>query len=319
MDQLLDSMRTSRGLTSMAFYVLVLVIVFFIVFAIGLIYLFSRNITLESVRAKYADLATARILYVITGLVVFFILFMLVNSQYEVYFQKRPKVGIDRPLPPSTTFWKPGTTANPQDPYNLSVKSGEFIMSTPETYSLGIEIIVGDTRSNDKYGPYRHMFHRGSADLKAFINTSSPGSAPKGMGDLLDGLPTQMNPGVFLDQFSNDLMIFVDTDPVGLGEQSYRESIRVPDVPLKRGFYLHLTVHDRLVEVYINCRLAATKLLKGNPKGVLNDWYGRVGFSRAAAIVQNLTLWDSSLYAIETRNMCPPIVVAKNIAPTSCS
>lgn len=318
MDHMLDSMKTSRGLSSMAFYVFILLIVCVIVFIGVAAFILSRNVSLESIRAQYPGLASTRVLYVITGVVVVFILFMLVNSQYEIYFQKKPKMGIDRPLPPSTTFWQPGTTASPQDPYNLTVTSEEFIMSTPETYSLGVEIIVADTRSNDKFGPYRHIFHRGSADLKAFVDRNSPGSAPKGRGDLLDGLPTQMNPGVFLDQFSNDLMIFVDTDPVGLGQQSFRESIRIPDIPLKRGFHLHLTVHDRLLEVYINCRLAATKLLKGNPKGVLNEWYGRVGFSRAAAMVQNLRLWDSNLYAIETRNMCPPIVVKKNIAPSSC-
>lgn len=319
MDQLLDSMKTSRGLSSTAFYIFILLIIFLIAAVVIFIYILSRNTTLESIRASYPELLSARVLYIITGIVVVFIIFMLVNSQYEIYFQKKQTIGIDRPLPPSTKFWIPGSTANPQDPHNLTVTSEEFIMSTPEVYSLGVEIIVADTRSNDKYGPYRHLFHRGSADLKAFTNVSSPGSAPKGMGDLRDGLPSQMNPGVFLDQFSNDLMIFVDTDPIKFGLQSYRESIRIPDIPLKRGFHLHLTIHDRLIEVYINCRLAATKLLKGNPKGVLNDWYGRVGFSRAAAIVQNLTLWDNNLYAIETRNMCPPIVIAKNIAPTACS
>jgi hypothetical protein len=245
---------------------------------------------------------------------------MLINSKYEVYFQKKQTVGINRPIPPSSIFWKPGSSPNPEDPYKLTLATKEFPMTTPEIYSVGIEIIVGDTRTSDKLGPYRHIIHRGSSELMSFTEANSPGSAPKGLGDLNDGLPRQMNPGVFLDQFTNDLIVFIDTDPNKKGSQSFRESIRIQDIPLKKGFHLHLTIHDRLLEVYVNCRLAATKLLQGNPKGVPNDWYGRVGFSRAAAIIQNLRLWDNSLYALELRNMCPAIDLTKRkIAPTSCS
>jgi len=241
---------------------------------------------------------------------------MLFNSQYEVYFQKKNTNGIDRTLPPHTTFWTPATTPNPQDPTNLLLTSDDFPMTGPETYSMSLELLITDTRTTDKFGPYRHLVHRGTSDLQSFI-PNSPGSHPKGAGDLNDGLPSQMNPGIFVDQFSNDLLIFVDTDPVGVGGQAYRESVRISDAPLNKPFYIHLTVHDRLLEVYMNCRLAATKLLHGNPRAVPNDWFGRVGFARARAIVQNMTLWDSNLYAIEIRNMCPGINFAKNLAPTS--
>ena len=176
--------------------------------------------------------------------------------------------------------------------------------------------MVTDTRTIDKFGPYRHLVHRGTDDLSKFI-PNTPGSDRKGAGGLNDGLPTQMNPGIFVDQFSNDLIIFVDTDPIQDGAQAYRESVRIPDIPLNKGFYIHLTIHDRLLEVYLNCRLAATKLLHGTPRAVPNDWFGRTGFSRARAIIQNMSLWDSNLYAIELRNKCPGFVLHKELAPTS--
>jgi len=320
MDQLLNKLKTSKGVTSAAYFFLVILLIIFIILAIAIGYFSTRNISLNSIRSHYPDLISSRILYGITAVVVLFIIGMLVNSQYEVYFQKRQTVGTERAKPEATVFWRPGEKTNPEDPYNLTLTTKEFPMSSPETYSMGLEIIVGDTRSNDKFGPYRHIIHRGSGDLSKFIDTTFPGSAPKGSGGLLDGLPTQMNPGVFIDQFSNDLIIFIDTDPVKLGDQSFRESIRIPDIPLKRGFYLNLTVHDQLLEVYMNCRLVATKLLKGKPRGVDNDWYGRVGFSRASAIIQNLSLWDINLYATEIRNMCPGISITnKNITPSSCT
>ena len=241
---------------------------------------------------------------------------MLFNSQFEIYFQKRQTSGIDRPLPVSKIFWTPAKTPNPQDPTDLLLVSDDFPMTGPETYSMGLEVLITDTRTSDKFGPYRHLAHRGTDDLKRFI-PNSPGSQPKGAGALNDGLPSQMNPGIFIDQFSNDLLIFVDTDPIGLGNETYRESVRIPDSPLNKAFYIHLTVHDRLLEVYINCRLAATKLLHGIPRAVPNEWFGRVGFARSRAIVQNMRLWDSNLYAIEIRNMCPGIKLSKQLAPTS--
>ena len=193
-------------------------------------------------------------------------------------------------------------------------------MTTPETYAVSIELMISDTRTSDKSGPYRHLLHRGTDDLKKFI-PNTPGAHSKGAGDLNDGLPSQMNPGLFVDQFSNDLIIFVDTDPIAgePGSQAYRESVRIADVPLNRAFNVHITVHDRLLEVYMNCRLAATKLLHGTARGVPNEWLGRVGFARARAVIQNLKLWDNNLWAIELRNMCPKITMPENVAPsTAC-
>ena len=86
MDQLLDSMKTSRGLSSTAFYIFILLIIFLIAAVVIFIYILSRNTTLESIRASYPELLSARVLYIITGIVVVFIIFMLVNSQYEIYF-----------------------------------------------------------------------------------------------------------------------------------------------------------------------------------------------------------------------------------------
>lgn len=320
MSQLLDSMKAAKGISSLSYYLIIVIGIMFLLVLGVFIYMASRHVTLESVRAAYPNLTSTRVLYALTACVILFIIFMLINSKYELYFQKRTTIGVDRAIPTSLTFWKPGTSPNPEDPYKLMLTSSEFPMSSPEIYTVGVEIIVGDTRTNDKMGPYRHIIHRGTNELMNFTDPNSAGSAPKGMGDLADGLPRQMNPGIFLDKFTNDLIIFIDTDPIGKGSNSYRESIRIPDIPLKKGFHLHLVVHDRLIEVYINCRLVSTKLLNGNPKGVPNSWYGRIGFSRAAAIIQNLTLWDSSLYAIELRNKCPVIDISKRkIAPTSCS
>ena len=316
MNRLLDSMKISRAQSSTAFYLFIIILILFVIGVIFLAYVFGRNVSLASLQAKYPNVGITTILYIITGVIFVAILLMLFNSQFEIFFQKRQSNGIDRPLPPHTVFWTPATSSNPQDPYDLTLASDDFPMTSAETYSMGLELMISDTRTTDKFGPYRHLVHRGTEDLRKFT-PNSPGSSPKGAGDLNDGLPSQMNPGVFVDQFSNDLVIFIDTDPVGGGSQAFRESVRISDAPLNKAFYLHITVHDRLLEVYMNCRLAATKLLHGKPRAVPNDWFGRIGFARARAIIQNISLWDSNLYSIETRKMCPGIDLPKNMAPSS--
>jgi hypothetical protein len=318
MNRLLDSFKVSKTHSSTAFYGFVVILIVFVLAVIFAIYLFLQSATFKGIETQFGRQTLNTTLYIICGAVVFMILLMLFNSQFEVYFQKRKSIGIDRPLPSHTVFWSPGETQNPQDPHNLTVTNNQFKMNTPETYALAIEVMISDTRTNDKFGPYRHLLHRGTDDLKTFV-PNSPGSQSKGAGDLNDGLPSQMNPGIFVDQFSNDLIIFVDTDPTD-GEsrsQAYRESVRISDLPLNKPFVLHVTVSDRLLEVYINCRLAATKLLHGAPRGVHNEWFGRIGFARARAVIQNLKLWNDKLWAIEVRKVCTPVSIASNMAPTS--
>jgi hypothetical protein len=318
MNRLLDSFKISKVQSSTAFYGFVVLLIVFILAVILTIYLFLQSATFKGIEAKYGTQALNTALYIVSGAIVFMILLMLFNSQFEIYFQKRKSIGIDRDLPQFKLFWTPGETQNPQDPHNLAVSNNQFKMNTAEVYALAIEVLISDTRTSDKFGPYRHLLHRGTDDLKSFV-PNSPGSHSKGSGGLNDGLPSQMNPGIFIDQFSNDLIVFVDTDPVGEegNAQSYRESVRISDLPLNRPFTIHVTVSDRLLEVYINCRLTATKLLNGIPRGVQNEWFGRVGFARARAVIQNFKLWNDKLWAIEVRKLCTPPTILSNMAPTS--
>jgi hypothetical protein len=317
MESLLTSLKVSQSQASVAFYIFVCLLSVFSVACIFTLYIYLRNGGSfgTALQAAFPNIALNTILYVLAGLVLFMVLLMLFNSQYDVFFQRKTG-GINRPMPLATTFWQLKTLDNPQDPVNLQITSEDFPMSTPEVYSMSLELNISDTRAKDDKGPYRHIIHRGTGELIDFV-ADSPGSIPKGRGDLNDGLPLQMNPGVFIDPYTNDLVIFVDTDPLNGTGQAFRESIRVADVPLKTPFRIHITVHDQILEVYINCRLANTKLLHGTPRAVPNDWYARIGFARSQSTFQNLNLWDSDLYATEIRKLCPPIDMPhKNALPT---
>jgi hypothetical protein len=115
-----------------------------------------------------------------------------------------------------------------------------------------------------------------------------------------------MNPGIFLDPNKNDLIIFVDTES---GSQSYRESVRIPDIPMDIPFRLSLTLKNQVLNVYLNCRLEITKVLDGVPRSVENRWYGLAGAAAAQAQLQNLYVWRRALQADEAGAACssPPV------------
>ena len=316
MEQLQKNNKQSISQANSAYYIIIFLIIIFVLILIGIIFVISNSTDLnKTTLPSITSIPLQTLLYIIGGIVGLFVIFVLVNSRYEIYFQKRPQIGINRPIPTYKVFWPSGKVSEE----TLEIKSADFQMTNANTYSISFEVMVSDTRSDDPQGPFRHLVHRGSKDIVTF-KRNSPGSMPKGRGGLNDGLPSEMNPGIFVDQFTNDMILFIDTDPIKYGDYGFRESIRITDIPLKKPFTVHLTLHDQILEVYINCRLAGSKVLQGIPRAVPNNWYGLAGFSPAQAIVQNVKLWDIDLYATEIRNMCSDIQITKDAKPKSnCS
>jgi uncharacterized integral membrane protein len=318
MEQLQKNNKQSISQANSAYYIIIFLIIIFVLILIAIIFVFSNSTNLnKAALPSISNIPLQTLLYTIGGIVALFVIFVLVNSRYEIYFQKRPQIGINRPTPTYKVFWPSGKISEE----TLEIISADFPMTNANTYSISFEVMVSDTRSDDPQGPFRHLVHRGSKDIVTF-KRNSPGSMPKGRGGLNDGLPSEMNPGIFVDQFTNDMILFIDTDPIKYGDYGFRESIRVSDIPLKKAFTVHLTIHDQILEVYINCRLAGSKVLQGIPRAVANNWYGLAGFSPAQAIVQNVKLWDIDLYATEIRNMCSDIQITKDAkakAKSNCS
>jgi hypothetical protein len=317
MDQLKKEGKMSKSQANAAFFVIIFLLIIFVLIVIGVIFIYVQSVDLSKPLPTLNNIPLKSLLYVLGGIVAVGVIFVLLNSRYEIYFQKRPQIGSNRSKPPFKQFWQPGTKTATKDKKVLTITSDEFPMTNATTYSVGFELMVADTRSDDPYGPFRHIVHRGAKDISTF-KRNSPGSVPKGRGGLNDGLPSEMNPGIFVDQFTNDLIIFIDTDPIKHGDYGFRESVRITDIPLKKPFSIHLTLHDQILEVYINCRLAGSKILQGIPRAVPNNWYGLAGFSQAAALVQNIKLWDADLYASDIRNMCTDIQMDKNAELKTC-
>ena len=251
------------------------------------------------------------VLYVLVALILGVIVLMLLGVKLNVILGwldfRSPNQKV---VSQSQLFWKPS--------HQYTNFVSEF--TSPErkfsdiAYSTTLECVLYNSRAyqnvwSDGDGPYRHIFHRGSGEL---LKTTVGGLLMGGCGpsgnskDLPPyGLPSQLNPGIFLDPNVNDILVFVDT------KEGARESVRIVDVPLDIPFRIGVVVDNLVLEVYINCQLEVTKILTDLPKPVENKWYGLAGSAAAQAQIQNLHIWSYPLTIPEIRPLCPPIVFAK--------
>lgn len=252
------------------------------------------------------------LLYLLAALMVFIIIMML--SQIKIdwsWLDPRPKRMIV--TSDSELFWQPSSRF-----INLSVPAESIKHNIePAEYSMTIETVLYNTRNySSTEGPYRHLLHRGSDEL---VTSTIGGAVLSGCAALNSssnlpafGLPKRLNPGIFLDPNTNDILVFVDTQ---LGADNYRESVRIADIPLDIPFRLGVSLKGRVLEIYLNCRLEVTKVLSGEPKKVENDWYGLSGQAAAQAQIQNLYLWNKALTSDEIRPLCSALPTFSKVRP----
>ncbi len=201
------------------------------------------------------------------------------------------------------TFWK---MYDPLVPLRVTY---DQVRDTPfDRYTLMIDMVWLNTRVDSSSTTYRHIFHRGSGEAANYLQNMKPniadaaasGTTKKaptlGKDTVLQrmpqGIPTRMNPGVLADPITNDMLVFIDTLRDG---RNYRESVRIPDIPMDQPFRLALVVMPNMLEVYINCRLEVTKLLEGRPRTMEADWYGLVGPQPLNAAIQMLRIFNEPL------------------------
>jgi hypothetical protein len=241
------------------------------------------------------------LMYGLLAAIVVFIILMLWNKRLNFDWIKPKRLLLQNE---GTVYWNKGDRFT-----NLYVSETDAIQNfQDQAYSISFDCILFDTRNrNATQGPYRQLVHRGSDELmpprKSLMDMELPPMPA-------DGLPKHMNPGVFLDPNLNDIIVFVDTSMHG---EFYRESLRIADLPLQIPFRLEIVINGRVLDVYINCQLEATKMLQGYPRTVKNAWYGLAGNKPAQAQIQNLWLWNRTLTVDEIKQVCGPELKFKQL------
>jgi hypothetical protein len=275
--------------------------------------------TVESVKTTVASSSFwTWVLYILGFVLIVIAVLMLSGYKFNTNifgFLRSSKLSVDAA---STVFWKPSEQYEA-----LTIQSEDMPKDFLNArYTILIDMIWFDTRTTMKNGPHRHILHKGSDELKSLkaggkmifedgVQTSSCMSDPdpNALSTLPpNGLPRRMNPGIFADPVTNDMIIFIDTE---FDNKLLRESMRVPDIPLGTPFRLGLVVADKFMEVYINCHLETTKILRGVPMDVDPEWYGLAGPAALPAMVQNLKLWRYPLSSYEMKTQCPALPVFK--------
>jgi hypothetical protein len=228
-------------------------------------------------------------------IILFFVAIILVLARYpKSIFGSDGDVLYNKDKNRGATFW------NSEDPTQILVVSYADAGKNPSfnRYTIMADMIWWDTRvgtyDDTVNPPFRHVIHRGSDDAQKSLEPNSGIT-------LNDGLPISMNPGIMVDPYKNDMIIFIDTEN---GDNIYRDSVRIPDIPLSEPFTLALVVQDRMLEVYVNCRLEVSKLLSGMPRSVPREIYGLAGTYPLNANIQNLRVWNTGLSVSDIRNMC---------------
>lgn len=227
------------------------------------------------------------------------------------------------------TFWRTVQA----DTENLVVATADSPTTLASNWSASAQIIITDSRNpNPTSGTYRHILHRGSNPVGISAATSgSTGQAGIQPTDLPSdtepsytqlGLPQIMNPGVFLDKYKNDIHIFMHTRGLERGEHVlWLESMTIEDLPLNTPITLGLVCNGKQLDVYVNCRLYSSMLLKGTPylPKAENRWFGRYGAHPFTGLVKNLTLWSSQLGSTDYIGVCRQGSFNMSDLPTSCS
>jgi hypothetical protein len=247
----------------------------------------------------------------------------------DIYFPFLPVNPIARPSAAARAgkrFW----TRIGDDAENLLVPSTESPTTLPDQYTMSVQLVIADSRTPD-IGRFRHVLHRGANPCGLSATKSGPtghaGIKPTDIPSTADpsyatnGLPQIMNPGLMLDAYKNDLHVFVHTRGYEGSEYVlWLESLTIEDLPLNTPTTVGIVCNGQTLEVYVNCRLYGTLLLRGQPylPAAENTWFGRYCAYPFSGLVKNLQLWGTALSTSDYTAMCEGASFSGNTLPSAC-
>jgi hypothetical protein len=267
----------------------------------------SASESLQSPVVKYA-------IYTLVLAIVIASALMIADSIWP-FLPFNPVTGPSAAARAGKTFWR--LTAADSAPENLIVPEADSPIKAADNYTMSVQLVIGDSRTPSA-GKFRHIAHRGSnpCGLAAPPTPGPNGQAGIQPGDLPPnveatysslGLPQIMNPGIFLDKYKNDIHIFVHTTGVESGMPVlWLETTTLEDLPLQKPLTLGVICNGKTVEIYINCKLYSTLVLRGKPylPKSENVWYGRYCAYPMSGIIKNLQLWGDALNSGDYQKMC---------------
>lgn len=252
-----------------------------------------------------------RIVYVLVIGVIVSTVVMVADSFWH-FLPINPVSGPSAAARAGKKFW----TGTLTDTENLLVAPGDSPTIVPDVYTMSITMVIGDTRT-PSIGKFRHVVHRGSNPCGLTGTKSGPSGhagiqvsdlPPTAAGQYIDlGLPATMNPGLFLDRYKNDLHVFIHTRGTESGNQVlWLESATIADLPLNQPVTIGVICNGKAVELYVNCKLYSSLILRGRPylPSMDNMWFGRYCAYPMSGLIKDLQLWGDALSSSDYMAMC---------------
>jgi hypothetical protein len=287
---------------------------------------FASKVTGDSV--ALVNSGGSPVLYVLyTAIIgVFIAVILLVIDVYVPFLPINPIAGPSAAARAGKRFW----TGISDAAENLVVPPADSPTTLPDQYTVSVQMVIADSRTPD-IGHFRHVLHRGSNPCNLTQTKSGPtghtGIKPSDIASTADpsytknGLPPLMNPGLMLDAYKNDLHVFVHTRGYEGSEYVlWLESLTIEDLPLNTPITVGVICNGQTLEVYVNCRLYGTLLLRGQPylPAADNMWFGRYCAYPFAGIIKNLQLWGSALSTTDYTAMCGGANFSGASLPSTC-
>jgi hypothetical protein len=298
----------------------------------------SVNLSRVNLGLPEASPSTMRVLEII-GFALLFIVLAVILVYLKNSFLPSSSFydnGLFSSLPESKRYWtNPPVSAGGDPPSGFYVSKDDNIAKRPALYTMMFDLNIGSSKAPG-LGSYRHILHRGSDDynqqttagptqqMTGNVTSDETWEASTASAKSTGGtpLPIYMNPGIFLHPYRNDIVFFIQTEAAQASvvgyDVLYMESVALDDVPLQQWIRITLVVSGSVVDVYMNGDLYKSIILKGQPRGIPADIYGRSGPVPFYGVLMNLKIWNGALNPKQVKDAASiPIPAPITLAATN--
>lgn len=191
-------------------------------------------------------------------------------------------------------LWKDG----PQP--STTAASFEKMASIP--FTLQMDVFIEDTLST--LGDKNRIFlYRATEPIQTQASTN-----------LIDSFPDS-NILLYLKPETNDLCVSAITQH---NNDLYLESApTILNVATRQPFRLTVTLQEKLLEVYMNGKLQASRVLQYIPRFNNTDFYGTPDSFRNTVRIMNLQYWNYPLTAMQVMNAPPALATTAQFQPAA--
>ena len=224
------------------------------------------------------------------GLLIIFLVLLLIHYTITPIFSFTSGDGGMIPLS-NTSDGQVAWTKGPP----LADVSANVVGILPNTITIQQDIYVDNelTLSNRK----RVFLYRASGPV--VVDTSQP-----------EDLATQYaesNLLMYLTPNTNDLIVTAVTKDKKTNAILYESAPTILNVPTKEVFRLTVVLLPELLEVYLNGKLRATRVLNNQPLDSAAYFFSTPDAFRNSVRVMNFKYWNRAITAVEARNSGPPL------------